>query len=253
MADHLVVVDKIDAWTGDLPDLPLLSARDYLSASPGAEKKRLRIINLCKNYEYLGLGYYCSLLAEARDQRVVPSVRTIQDLSRRSIYGGIADDLQGAVQRAFSAPNAGGGQDRHEILVCFGQTEAPELREVARRIFEIYPCPVLAVEFRRQEHWQLYAIRPGNAAALLDSQHGFFASALSRYLTRRWQRSKNRSPYRYDMAILHDKDEKLPPSNPKALQRFEKAAKSRGVEVLAGATMVGLRNSTPCSFERPRA
>lgn len=231
MADHLVIVDKTDAWTGDLPDLPVLSARDYLSASAGSEKKRLRVINLCRNYEYLGLGYYCSLLAEARGQRVVPSVRTIQDLSRRSIYGGIADDLENVVERAFSGSEAGGGRDRREILVCFGRTEAPELKDVARRIFEIYPCPVLAVEFRKQLHWQLFAIRPGNAAALLDSQRGFFASALSRYLTWRWQRSRNRSPSRYDMAILHDKEEKLPPSNPRALQRFEKAARSRGVEV----------------------
>lgn len=231
MADHLVVLDKTDAWTGDLPDLPVMSARDYLSASAGSDKKRLRVINLCKNYEYLGLGYYCSLLAEARGQRVVPSVRSIQDLSRRSIYGGIADDLEDVVEKAFSATDLEDGDGRHEIRICFGQTEAPGLRDVARRIFENYPCPVLSVEFRKQGHWQLHAIRPGNAASLLDAQREFFAASMTQYLTRRWQRSKNKTPSRYDLAILHDKEEKLPPSNPRALQRFEKAAKSRGVEV----------------------
>ncbi|MDX1512352.1 MAG: RimK family protein [Gammaproteobacteria bacterium] len=231
MAEHLVVLDKTDAWSAELPDLPVLSARDYLSAAAGAEKKRLRVINLCRNYEYLGLGYYCSLLAEARGQRVVPSVRTIQDLSRRSIYGAIADDLEDVVEKAFDDAEVDHETGRYEIVVCFGRTETAGLRDVARRIFELYPCPVLNVEFRKQGPWQLHAIRPGNAPALLDARRDFFASSMMQYVTRRWQRSRNRSPARYDLAILHDKDEKLPPSNPRALQKFEKAAKSRGVEL----------------------
>ncbi|MBP6725194.1 MAG: RimK-like ATPgrasp N-terminal domain-containing protein, partial [Halioglobus sp.] len=33
----------------------------HLRAAP-----RTRIINLCRNFDYLSEGYYCSLLAEAR-------------------------------------------------------------------------------------------------------------------------------------------------------------------------------------------
>lgn len=231
MAEHLVVVDKADAWSADLPNLPVTSARDYLSASSDSVKKRLRVINLCRNYEYLGLGYYCSLLAEARGQRVIPSVRTIQDLSRRSIYGGIAEDLEATVQKAFSSFPAEESSDRREMLVCFGQAEALELKDLARRIFEMFPCPVVSVEFRNQNNWRLHAIRPGNSAAVLEHQRDFFTKSLEKYLTRRWQRSPSRGPSRYDLAILHDPDEKLPPSNPRALQRFEKVARSRGFDV----------------------
>lgn len=231
MADHLVLVDKSDAWTPDNPALPVASAREYLAGTEHSASKRLRVINLCRNYEYLGLGYYCSLLAEARGHRVIPSVRTIQDLTRRSIYGGIAEDFMDSVRRAFAGREPTEMPDRYEAIICFGRTQTPELKELARQIFELYPCPILKLEFRRQGDWQLHAIRPGNATALMDAEHEFFVSALEEYLTRRWQRARARSTYRYDLAILHDPAEKMAPSNPRALKRFEKAAESRGVEV----------------------
>lgn len=232
MADHLVLVDRAEAWKADDPAVPVAVARDYLSSEEYSSGKRLRVINLCRKYEYLGLGYYCSLLAEARGHRVIPSVRTIQDLSRRSIYGGIAGDLVDAVQKALGGIASADIPDRHETVICFGKTEAPELAELGRQIFGLYPCPILKVEFRRHaEGWQLHAIRPGNAAALMDTQHQFFFSALQEYLTRRWRRGRARSTSRYDLAILHDPAEKMPPSNPRALKRFEKAAESRGLEV----------------------
>ncbi len=232
MADHLVLVDKAEAWKADDPAMPVASAREYLSAAEYSSGRRLRVINLCRNYEYLGLGYYCSLLAEARGHRVIPSVRTIQDLSKRSIYGGIAEDLVDAVQKALGGIASSEAPDRHETVICFGKTETTELADLARQIFELYPCPILKVEFRRlAQGWQLHAIRPGNATALMDTQQQFFFSSLQDYLTRRWRRARARSAYRYDLAILQDPAETLPPSNPRALKRFEKAAESRGVDV----------------------
>ena len=46
----------------------------------------MRLINLSRDCEYLGTGYYASLLAEARGHKVIPSVQTILDLGRRSLY-----------------------------------------------------------------------------------------------------------------------------------------------------------------------
>ena len=53
---------------------------------------RTRIINLCRNFGYLSEGYYCSLLAEARGHKVIPSVQTLSDLDRRSLYRMHTDD-----------------------------------------------------------------------------------------------------------------------------------------------------------------
>ena len=69
MPHHVVVVER----EGDL-DAPgsgcsLVSARDFIRLPPEGATRDLRVINLCHDYRYLGLGYYCSLLAEARDLR----------------------------------------------------------------------------------------------------------------------------------------------------------------------------------------
>ena len=57
-------------------DVPLLSANDYFFnldfLSPN-----LTIINRCKSYAYQSTGYYVSLIALARGQKVSPSINEI--------------------------------------------------------------------------------------------------------------------------------------------------------------------------------
>ena len=59
------------------------------------------MINLCRSYKYLGHGYYCSLLAEARGHKVIPSVRTISELTKKSLYGLALDDLDKTLKKAL--------------------------------------------------------------------------------------------------------------------------------------------------------
>ena len=51
------------------------------------------MINLCRSYKYLSKGYYCSLLGEARDHHIMPSLRVINDLNQKSLYTLHLDDL----------------------------------------------------------------------------------------------------------------------------------------------------------------
>ena len=55
--------------------------------------------------------------------------------------------------------------------------------------------------------------------------------ALTTYLSRRWRQPRARSNYRYDLAVLHNPKEAMPPSNPKALQQFVKIGRECGVNV----------------------
>ena len=88
MSQVIILVDDPADWAAYYPTRHLLSARDYLQAAqPVCTDKKVQVINLCRSYKYLSPGYYCSLLAEARGQRVLPSVRTVNDLSRKALYG----------------------------------------------------------------------------------------------------------------------------------------------------------------------
>ena len=82
---HIIIVDQLKDWHSDYPDVNLITAEDYLSKPEQFRSKGMHIINLCRSYRYLKSGYYCSLLAEARRHKIVPSVRTITDLSNKLI------------------------------------------------------------------------------------------------------------------------------------------------------------------------
>jgi hypothetical protein len=197
-----------------------------------ASKRDLRVINLCRSYRYLSVGYYCSLLAEARGHKVIPTVRTIQELSSRELYSLATEELDGLVQRLLGrrktsalAPTA------YELTICFGQCDVKELQPLAREIFETFRCPILRVEFRRNGTWRIGAIKALPLAAVTADGEGPLFAALEGYLSQRWRQPRARLSYRYDLAVLHDPGEELPPSDGKALKRFIKAGKSLGVNV----------------------
>ncbi|MBD3825194.1 MAG: RimK-like ATPgrasp N-terminal domain-containing protein, partial [Epsilonproteobacteria bacterium] len=59
---------------------------DYLIGQIYLQEKNIQVINLCRNHSYLSVGYYTSLLAEARGHRILPTVKSMLNLSRKSMY-----------------------------------------------------------------------------------------------------------------------------------------------------------------------
>lgn len=82
----LIVVDNPHDWKAYSPSDKVISVQDYLSHDEQFKLPNTHVINLCRSYKYLTNGYYCSLLAEARNHKVIPSVRSINDLSNKSLY-----------------------------------------------------------------------------------------------------------------------------------------------------------------------
>ncbi|KAB2926212.1 MAG: RimK family protein, partial [Candidatus Contendobacter sp.] len=177
------------------------------------------------------VGYYCSLLAEARRHRVIPSVRTLNDLSRKSIYSLDIEDLDDHVQQVLGKPRPGFTATAFELDICFGQCAARELQELARQLFDAFRSPLLRVEFRLQGKWRIATIKALHLHSLSVEQEDLFMGALTTYLSRRWRQPRARSNYRYDLAMLQNPKEALPPSNPKALQQFIKIGRECGVNV----------------------
>jgi glutathione synthase/RimK-type ligase-like ATP-grasp enzyme len=57
-----------------------------------------------------------------------------------------------------------------------------------------------------------------------------FGRALEAYLTRRWRAPRSPRRYRYDLAILHDPEEVMPPSNRRAIRKFIDAGRKLGID-----------------------
>lgn len=223
---HLIVVEKNSDWRAEYPAYPVVTAREYLS-NPDYGRRGVKVINLCRNFGYLTTGYYCSLLAEARRHRMVPSVRTLSDLTRKSVYSLDAEDLSERLQKALRGETV----TKFEILLYFGQQNDARLTDIGRQIFEAFPCPVLRVEFRKDNRWSLYRIRPGNIAKLTAEQRESFITALESYLSKPWRSRKSRETGRYDLAILFDPEDPLPPSDKRALKSFERIGKPLGFDI----------------------
>ena len=234
MAKIIVIVEKLKDWNSYYPVEQLMTPKDYLVNwdenlyESIDSKERIKIINLCKNYKYLSNGYYCSLLAEARGHSVIPSIKAINDLSRSFLYSLETEDLDQAIQKAFKNQ---GPSDGISITIYFGKTDKEILSDVARQIFELFPAPILHVDFEWDNKWEIHSIRPGSLGALSNSDEDKFAAALDEYSGKIWRKPKTKKKFRYDLAILHNPQEPLPPSDKKALEKFIKAGKENDVLV----------------------
>jgi glutathione synthase/RimK-type ligase-like ATP-grasp enzyme len=231
VAAQIVVVEQKNDWKPHFPDAIVVLAKDYVSQQEYLKLKDVRVINLCRNYRYLTLGHFCSLLAEARNHRVLPSVRTITDLQSKSLYGLSIGDLHDVIQHGVKTGKDLPPGSSVSIDIYFGQCEDDGFQDFARQVFDIFRCPILRVDFKLNGKWQVSSLRAGSLSSIPPEKELLFAQAFTAHSTKRWRTPRAKSVSRYDLAVLHDPEEKLPPSDARALQKLVNAGKKLGVEV----------------------
>ncbi|MEC7643903.1 MAG: RimK-like ATPgrasp N-terminal domain-containing protein, partial [Pseudomonadota bacterium] len=219
-----LIINDISDWQPYYPSQSLLTANEYLQ-TPAAGKSH--ILNLCDYLSYLSTGYYVSLLAEARGQRVLPSVNTINDLNNFNHYQLLANPVDKAASK-YLAKQTGSTM---QLVVCFGQTSVEPLKHLARQLFDRYPCPIININFiKENDRWLIQSLSAGRLADLNDDEQTLFGESLDLFNKRVWRKARAKKEYRYDLAILYNPDEAIPTSDKKALNLFIKAAKECDIE-----------------------
>ena len=145
MTQKIVVIEQARDWKPEFPAARLVLLDDYLTEPQWFRARAVQVINLCRSYKYLSTGYYCSLLAEARGHRVVPSVRTILDLGRRFSSDLAARALEQALNRPKARQGPPASELAQEVAILFGRCDIPQLESFARKLFENFPCPRMRV------------------------------------------------------------------------------------------------------------
>ncbi len=225
MQQHVhVVINDMSDWQPYYPSQSLLTANEYLSTH--VSRTRSHILNLCDDLSYLSTGYYVSLLAEARGQRVMPSVTTINDLNNFKHYQLLTNVLDKSASRYL----ANYTDDALDLIICFGVSDIDEFNGFARQLFERYPCPLLRVQLRNEGRWYIHSLTAGYLNQLDDAQQTMSGDALDAFNKKVWRKARARKEYRYDLAILYNPDEAIPTSDKKALNLFIKAAKEADIE-----------------------
>ncbi|MBN2600768.1 MAG: RimK family protein [Candidatus Marinimicrobia bacterium] len=229
MSIQIVIVENLNDWPKHFPAATVVTAKDYISKLDFFKLKNAQIVNFCRSYQYLSMGYYCSLLAAARRQRAIPRVRTITELSRKSIYSINVEDLDELVQRVLKKRDR--GTTEIEFNIFFGMCQQIEFAELARQIFDLFRCPLLKVELKYSIRWQITSIRPITINNLPKDKQAFFIDTFSKYSQKRWQTPRLPKQSRFDLAILYNPKEQLPPSNRRALKKFITIGKKAGLSV----------------------
>lgn len=226
MYKTLIVVDQIDqALLEQVPEL--ITFDDYLRDYPKRDEPRTRIINLCDTAVYLSRGYYCSLLAEARKHRVLPSVRTINELRHQ---GSGVDELVPLKSDLAGMPRE---VERLEVLLFLGRSQDPALQGLVDKLFRHHPAPVLALLLEREGEGLRMRVEQRSFASLSPEQQGEFIQRLVEFTRTVWRVAPPRKQPRWEMAILVDPEEKVPPSNREAINRFIRAAGKNGIHAEA--------------------
>src|SRR6478736_4544047 len=203
----LIVVEKPENWKFNLEDAEVISAEAYISDEIYQSEKGIKLINLCKSYQYQSEGYYVSLLAEARGHKVLPEVSTIQDLRFPSILRDDSLDFDELIQNTFKNEP----YDRVDFNIYFGITQSEQLNKLALQLFQLVQAPSLRASFSKKNKWVLHSIKPISLNEVPDSDKPLLVQALEKYFLRR--RDYRQDKKKYDLAILVNPDDKNPPSD----------------------------------------
>ncbi|WP_417330845.1 RimK family protein [Halomonas cupida] len=230
MCSLRIVVDRHDDWRPYYPTDDLIDADGYLSRTEADHQHQ--VINLCSDLDYLGTGYYVSLLAQARGDRVLPSVDTLNTLRRKSTTDMQLEGLASILEELSRNPEAQQLPDTLGLKVMFGECAESLLARLARRLFERLPCPLLDVRLvRKSNTWRLSRIKPLRLKDLQGVEQDQFARALNRHSRKIWRTPRARRRYRFDLAMLVNPEERLPPCNKGALKAFIRAGRRQGIDV----------------------
>ncbi|MGL4566691.1 MAG: RimK family protein, partial [Halioglobus sp.] len=227
MSQTLIVIHSLKDWTPYYPSEQVIAFSEYMNGKHLRTAPRTRIINLCRNFDYLSEGYYCSLLAEARGHNVIPSVRTLNDLSKRALYRIHIDDFG---EKVYNSLKQADPEQPIILHSYFGRTEDKRYHDLSEKLFESFPCPILEITLRCRKRWEIASLKPKSPKQLNEEQAGHFAEALNIFSRKVWRKHKKQKAARYDLAILCDPVEVMPPSNKGALKRFIRAGKEMGID-----------------------
>ncbi|PIP90319.1 MAG: RimK family alpha-L-glutamate ligase [Bdellovibrionales bacterium CG12_big_fil_rev_8_21_14_0_65_38_15] len=223
MGRSLVVVDDKFHHLFAESTVQTISPIKYILENVKDEKKRA-VYNLSSSYGYQDLGYYVSLLASARNDKVYPSPRTIQDLKDKKIQQLLSEDLFELIQSKLSKLQS----DKFELSIYFGENISTNYKKLAWELYRIIQAPMFRVYLEKEKEWSVKRIKILTFPELAPAHLEFAASTAIEYLSQNKVIKSTNKKMIYDLAILYNEDEVSPPSDKVALEMFVDAFREAG-------------------------
>lgn len=194
----LVVVQTPGNWPLQIPDVEVVGARAYLTDPAFSDMRNVKLFNLSRSYRYQSLGYYVSLLAEARGHRPVPDVSTIQQMKSATTMRYVSDDLDELIQTSLAPIQS----KTFTLSIYFGVNLAKRYRRLAKHLFNLFHTPLLRATFSyRRNKWVLQDVQPIAVSDVPEFHRPFILKVAGEYLAGRRPTVRRRPPPRFDLAI----------------------------------------------------
>ncbi len=226
MPQILIVVNNPARWPFAIANAQVVAARAYLADSAYSTSRNVRVYNLSRSYRYQSTGYYVSLLAEARGHRPLPSISTVQDIKTPSLVRLASGELQDLIQKSLHHLQS----DTFTLSIYFARNLARHYDRLSRALFNMFPAPLLRADFKREEEgWALQSINPIPTSEIPASHHDSVVQFANEFFAGRKPARPRKAPPRYNLAILYDPKEVNTPSDPRAINRFIRAAEAANI------------------------
>lgn len=202
-----------------------LTAEEYLKSSSAISadtKERNKVFNLCNDYSYCKKGYYVSLLAEARGDRPYPQVSLITEIQNKESLKFFSEQVQESTNRLLKSLKT----ETFDLSIYFGKNISEKYTLLAKQIFNHFQAPLMKVSFiKKDDLWIVKSINPIPLKSIPESHRDFLKASLQEFFEKNKTISKNKPKvYKYDLAILCNDEEAMPPSDAKAIKKFIHAA-----------------------------
>jgi glutathione synthase/RimK-type ligase-like ATP-grasp enzyme len=223
----VIVTDTPNDWSFLNELAPIIDASDYLSGEQYLESKSMRVINLCQSYNYQTIGYYVSLLAQARDHKALPSVHGIQDVMNVGLSKLISQDTHEEIQHSLQDIK----NNEFTLSLYFGQNMAKRYTTLAKQLHGLFPLPLIRFTLEKKKQWRIKKLLPLSLSDVPEQHREFMREAAENYLSKKRVHQWRKKQRYHDLAILIDPSEPNAPSNSKALDFFVSCGEDLGLNV----------------------
>src|SRR5262249_13707630 len=140
---NLVVVNDPKEWSFHQEGVEVVAARKYLTHPSYWMVAGVRVITLGRSPGYKKIGYYVSLLADARGHKPMPSIETIQNTKSQAVATFAGSEVQDLIDVSLAKVIAG----EFVLSVYFGRNMAQRHERLASAPFHKFHCPYLHAAF----------------------------------------------------------------------------------------------------------
>lgn len=224
---NVIVINQPYKWVFSDINAKIITVKEFINNPIYHTNTDLRIFNLCSSYKYQSYGYYISLLASARGQRVIPSITTIRDSRLINVIHSAAYDIEEEIHNSLNKEI----NNNFTLNIYFGQTSTKGFAPLALKLYQLFEAPFFRVEFIKYDKWVIKEIKVLTLNKLPEEDKIYIDVFAKKYFNKKRFSNTKLKNYKYDIAILVNPLEKTPPSCTKALQNFKRAANRKNLYV----------------------